>query len=213
MSRFDQKIHDYLDGVITDDALSSDELAYARRFEAATLSAAPPADLRAPEDLAARVMAELPPAEVQTSPLADFFSWLWTPRNITAAFRPAYGFAAIAAAMLLIAILPEGPENAAPMVQQSQQVAQVYVQFTLEAPAASNVQLAGSFTDWQPSFELHRVEDGVWTAMVPLQPGVHDYTFVVDGTEWVTDPLAPQVDDSFGGTNSRLFLPDPGPAT
>jgi hypothetical protein len=42
---------------------------------------------------------------------------------------------------------------------------------------------------------------------VPLRPGVHDYAFVVDGERWVADPNAPQVDDSFGGTNSRISLP------
>jgi hypothetical protein len=38
---------------------------------------------------------------------------------------------------------------------------------------------------------------------------VHDYTFVIDGERMVVDPYAPRVADSFGGSNSRLFLPAP----
>jgi hypothetical protein len=46
--------------------------------------------------------------------------------------------------------------------------------------------------------------------MVPLAPGVYDYSFVVDGKRMVVDPYAPRVADSFGGSNSRLFLLAPG---
>jgi 1,4-alpha-glucan branching enzyme len=83
----------------------------------------------------------------------------------------------------------------------------VYVQFRIAVPDARTVSLAGTFTGWKPAVALRRNADGEWTALVPLRPGVHDYAFVVDGDRWVTDPNAPQVDDSFGGTNSRISLP------
>ena len=52
--------------------------------------------------------------------------------------------------------------------------------------------------------------DGVdRTITVPLTQGVHDYAFVVDGQQWVPDPYAPQINDGFGGTNSRLALLPP----
>ena len=87
----------------------------------------------------------------------------------------------------------------------------VYVQFRLESPQAQQVALAGTFTGWQPTLQLEETEPGVWSALVPLKPGVHDYVFVVDGERWVPDPHAPQqVDDSFGGTNSRISLPPLG---
>jgi len=44
---------------------------------------------------------------------------------------------------------------------------------------------------------------------VPLEPGVHDYAFVLDGERWVVDPDAPQVDDDFGGANNRLPIISP----
>jgi 1,4-alpha-glucan branching enzyme len=81
------------------------------------------------------------------------------------------------------------------------------VQFRIRVPDARSVQLAGTFTGWKPEYALQRSENGEWTALVPLRPGVHDYAFVVNGREWIADPNAPQVDDSFGGTNSRISLP------
>jgi 1,4-alpha-glucan branching enzyme len=86
----------------------------------------------------------------------------------------------------------------------------VYVQFRIRVPDARSVQLAGTFTGWKPAYALSRSANGEWTALVPLRPGVHDYSFVVDGDVWVADPNAPQVDDSFGGTNSRISLPPIG---
>jgi hypothetical protein len=68
------------------------------------------------------------------------------------------------------------------------------------------VMLAGSFTEWQPAYELVETTPGVWTVLVALQPGVHDYAFIIDGESWVADPAAPSVDDGFGGSNSRLAL-------
>ena len=88
----------------------------------------------------------------------------------------------------------------------------LYVQFRLEAPNAQSVALAGSFTGWTPEYELVEGSEGVWSALVPLEPGVHDYTFIVDGEQWVIDPAAPLVDDDFGGSNNRLFLPQPDQA-
>jgi 1,4-alpha-glucan branching enzyme len=84
----------------------------------------------------------------------------------------------------------------------------VFVQFRLDA-SASRVQLAGSFTNWEPRYDLRQSAPGIWTITVPLTQGVHDYAFVVDGQRWIPDPYAPQIGDGFGGTNSRLALMSP----
>jgi 1,4-alpha-glucan branching enzyme len=86
----------------------------------------------------------------------------------------------------------------------------MYVQFKIEAPGAASVELAGSFTEWTSGVQLVETAPGVWSALVALEPGVYDYGFVVDGELWMVDPTAPEVDDGFGGTNSRLFLTPPG---
>jgi len=86
---------------------------------------------------------------------------------------------------------------------------QVLVQFRLDAPQASEVALAGEFTEWQPIYPLKRSEPGIWTVVVPLEPGIHDYAFIVDGERWLPDPMAPAVEDGFGGLNSRIAVLTP----
>jgi 1,4-alpha-glucan branching enzyme len=47
----------------------------------------------------------------------------------------------------------------------------------------------------------------VWTIDVPLEPGVYQYAFVVDGAEWRPDPRAvSHVDDGFGRENSVVIV-------
>ena len=87
---------------------------------------------------------------------------------------------------------------------------QVLVQFRLDAPNAHGVQLAGNFTNWKATVSMKRTGNGVWTVVLPLEPGVHRYSCVVDGKTWVADPTAPAVSDGFGGQNSQLavLVPD-----
>jgi Glycogen recognition site of AMP-activated protein kinase len=140
------------------------------------------------------------------------WSWVWSPRPITISFRPGYALAAIAALTLLAGRLPAPVQDAgAGQISRAGTPPPVYVQFRLNAAGAHQVELAGSFTGWKPAVPLRETSPGVWTALVPLRPGVHDYAFVVDG-RWTADPEAPQVDDSFGGTNSRISLLPPGDA-
>lgn len=59
--------------------------------------------------------------------------------------------------------------------------------FTLHAPAAKVVNLAGSFNDWSPSaLEMERGDDGLFCTEVALPPGRYEYKFVVDGC-WCCD--------------------------
>lgn len=147
------------------------------------------------------------PSETAMSPAAPrpleglraFAGWIWKPRPVALAWRPVYG---LAAAALLAVTLIIGRETAS--VEPATQ--QVLTQFLLEAPEAQQVVLAGDFTDWQPVHTLTRTEPGVWSVVVPLAPGVHNYAFIVDGDRWVPDPNAPAVNDGFGGLNSRLAV-------
>lgn len=84
----------------------------------------------------------------------------------------------------------------------------VYVQFVIAAPEAGSVALAGDFNEWDPSIELSDPDlDGVWSARVALEAGVHEYMFVIDGTEWRPDPHALSwTEDGFGRRNSVLAV-------
>ena len=129
---------------------------------------------------------------------------LWAPREVS--IRPAFALAAAAAVIAVLVVPYVGPVPAdAPQVASDAADPHVFVQFHLET-AAMRVQLAGSFTNWEPRYDLRQSRPGVWTITVPLTQGVHDYAFVVDGQQWVPDPHAPQIGDGFGGTNSRLAL-------
>jgi hypothetical protein len=130
---------------------------------------------------------------------------LWRPREV--AVRPAYGLLAAAALVVLVSWSPGLLQNqtGVPAAEPTEAARRLLVQFRLEADAAS-VHLAGSFTNWEPAYQMHQIAAGVWTVTVPLPQGVHDYAFVVDGQQWVADPYAPRIGDGFGGTNSRLTV-------
>jgi hypothetical protein len=133
---------------------------------------------------------------------------LWQRREVRLALRPAYALAA-AALLALVPLIERATSPAhgpAVAVNGAADHTRIFVQFSLRAEDAAHVALAGSFTDWEPVHSLHRTIDGVWTLMLPLEPGVHDYSFIVDGQRWVADPYAPHVDDGFGGVNSRITL-------
>lgn len=161
------------------------------------------------------------PAAGSSGSLARAWKWLWAPHTVR--LRPAYALGLAALLALLVPLAGDGPSpfpvqpgtraDAPGTVPAAEAIdapqPEVYVHFRLDAPDASSVRLAGDFTGWQPEHELHEVAPGVWTTVVPVRPGVHDYAFVVDGEQWRPDPLAMQVDDGFGGTNSRLSILPP----
>jgi 1,4-alpha-glucan branching enzyme len=76
------------------------------------------------------------------------------------------------------------------------------VAFTLVAPEAQSVHLAGDFTAWDAGrIELKKQKDGVWKKLVDLPPGRHEYRYLVDG-QWQNDPNCPErVWNSFGSQN------------
>lgn len=204
------RIHACLDGDVSAEDLSPAERARLAEMERVLGAASLHLRAVAAPELAGRVMAALPAHAPRRPGIATrVLGWLWEPRPVRLVLRPAYGFAGALAAATAVAILPGAD---VPGVQEAPAALAaapppVYVQFRLEANGARQVALAGTFTGWQPAVQLRQTKPGEWSAVVPLHPGVHDYAFVVDGQRWVADPHAPQVDDSFGGTNSRISLP------
>lgn len=77
------------------------------------------------------------------------------------------------------------------------------VTFSLAAPEARQVCVAGSFNEWDPDARaLKRNKAGTWSTWMNLEPGRHEYRFVVDG-EWLQDPECPDCEpNEFGGANS-----------
>jgi hypothetical protein len=160
-------------------------------------------------DLTAAVLERV--GNVAVEPRKSLLDWVFAPRQVVLRWRPVYAFGMAAAlATVMLVSIRLNPSSSLPGAASSSP--QVLVQFRLDAPGARHVALAGDFTEWKPTYTLNRSEPGVWTVVVAVAPGVHDYAFVVDGQRWVADPMAPAIADGFGGMNSRLAVlaPDQG---
>lgn len=59
------------------------------------------------------------------------------------------------------------------------------VVFSIEAPLATTVAVAGSFNDWSTTKnKLKKDKNGLWSVKIPLAAGRYEYKFVCDGVNW-----------------------------
>jgi hypothetical protein len=79
------------------------------------------------------------------------------------------------------------------------------VEFSIAAPGAGSVSIAGSFNGWDTQANpLQKESDGRWKVVIPLTEGSHTYKLIIDGN-WTIDAENPNtVDDGYGGSNSFL---------
>lgn len=78
------------------------------------------------------------------------------------------------------------------------------VRFALRVQGAERVEIAGDFSDWRP-LPMEEVS-GVWQITRFLAPGVHHFSFLVDG-EWAMPADAPGlVDDGWGRQNASIVV-------
>lgn len=82
----------------------------------------------------------------------------------------------------------------------------IFVRLVLVRPDAQSVSVAGDFNGWNPAqTNLQRSDDGIWTVTLPLKPGRYEYMFIIDGKQWIADPLATEETvDGFGSRNAVL---------
>ncbi|GAB6906776.1 hypothetical protein JCM12296A_26120 [Desulfosarcina cetonica] len=115
----------------------------------------------------------------------------WLKRLIQPVAYAAAGFAA-AGLLLLMLVRPTPPAPAAS-------------RFVIYEPAAHQVELAGSFTDWR-RMPLQPVgNSGYWELHLRLPAGEYRFAYILDGTRQVADPTLPGRErDDFGGENSIL---------
>jgi hypothetical protein len=79
------------------------------------------------------------------------------------------------------------------------------VAFNLKVEHARTVAVSGTFSDWRP-IALKRTGD-VWSGSVTIEPGTHQYGFLIDGRVWYVPPDAVDViDDGFGRKNVTLVV-------
>ncbi len=79
--------------------------------------------------------------------------------------------------------------------------------FSVSAPEAKEVFIAGEFNGWQLDKASRMQRDGdTWSKKMNLSPGQYRYRFVIDG-KWVDDPANPEREmNPFGEMNSLLKI-------
>ncbi len=79
------------------------------------------------------------------------------------------------------------------------------VNFTLNAPEAGEIFLAGDFNQWDTrSLSMKRDKKGIWKLKIPLPPGRYEYKFYVDGKWFEGSTDGEQVFNPFGTQNSVI---------
>lgn len=135
------------------------------------------------------------------------------PRATTSSLMSPWWMALAAAAVAFVAGLGTGrsmSRSASVARSDRRDSAERRVEFVFVAPAAKNVALVGDFNGWDATATPMRRTDGrtTWSASVPLAAGRHVYAFVIDGSDWVTDPQAPLSPEQwFGQRNSVVVVP------
>jgi hypothetical protein len=216
-----EELHRHLDGELPLEGLREDDRGEAESWE--RLLRAFRRDMpgtAAPPWLETRVMAEIE-ALPEAGPFKRALSWLLAPRQVHLSPLTTGLVAVALAGILLVGRTEIGPApSGIPMAEGVATLASgevddaspvVYVQFILEAPGATSVAVAGDFDGWEGTHGLQDPDgDGVWSGRVPVQPGVHAYMFVIDGSTWMTDPRADRYqDDGFGNRNAVLAVTVP----
>jgi len=143
-------------------------------------------------------------------------SWWRTERVVRvsplAGLAMAAGLAGIVALSSLVGGTRESP---APAVAQNNSAPAAIapdtvhlVRFVFVDPRATTVEIVGDFNAWtKGATRLERsAAPGVWAASVPLPAGRHEYAFIINGTRWIADPLAPKSSDDFGVESAVIHV-------
>jgi hypothetical protein len=177
-----------------------------------------------PEGFSKAVMQEIYRKEKQTSVSLSEKVEAWFKRMKalgTLQWRPVYSFA-LGIVLTLVVVYPwinwntqEYNKQLVTMTEQNNSVQEVssteeevMLRFVYIDEEANSVSVAGDFNNWEPIELTERTVNGqtVWTGLVSLSRGEHNYMFIRDG-KWVSDPLATvQRDDGFGNKNAVVYL-------
>jgi len=139
--------------------------------------------------------------------------WQWLRRPVA---MPAWGMAlGVVAVVVLVGRLTlfPAPPRVVKVAMKSAEAhcpsPQVLVRFVLKAPQARQVNLVGDFNQWSVDGTplTDPDQDGIWTVVLPVEPGRYQYKFVIDKQQWVVDPDATAFQpDGFGGRNALLAI-------
>jgi len=202
------RIQQALDGRIPLDQLTADEAEAFFRLQVSCNAALRQIEGLRPIDVTGAVLSRIGTGAPTSRRFGVAAEWLWVPRRLSLSVRPAFALAAAVALALAtwsVALRPSVP----PAAVAEGRAPRMLVQFRLGAADARSVELVGDFNGWRPAHRLLETAPGVWSVDVALEPGVYNYGFMIDGSTWRLDPLAPQVTDGFGGASSRVAVLPP----
>ena len=80
----------------------------------------------------------------------------------------------------------------------------VSTSFEWNGNVVEKVELAGSFTQWEP-VEMEKISDEKWSLKLDLCPGEHEFKFLVDGN-WLHDELLPTKINEVGSKNNIVIV-------
>ncbi|MBN1576796.1 MAG: isoamylase early set domain-containing protein [Chitinispirillaceae bacterium] len=134
-------------------------------------------------------------------------AWLrWKPLPYCAVFA---ALMLIAATYLFIG-MPWIAYRQSPVISSTSGAApaEVMAHFEIYLAGARRVALVGDFNGWDLDKHLLTKSDAdTWKIDLPIKKGCYQYLFLIDGTQWKTDPCrALQVPDGFGGINTVIEL-------
>lgn len=154
----------------------------------------------------------------EPAPRRSPFAWVLRPREFA---LPPLATAALAAGLVGLGVISgrlmtdrDGPSAEQPKAvvagtpQLPDSLVPSAIRFVVVAPSAARVSVVGDFNGWDATATpmQSRGADGTWTVFVPLHPGLHTYSFVVDG-QFINDPTAPLApDDGFGSRSSIVLV-------
>jgi Glycogen recognition site of AMP-activated protein kinase len=80
------------------------------------------------------------------------------------------------------------------------------VRVVVHAAAATTVEVAGDFTDWQ-AVTLRRTGEDMWETVLHVPSGVHRVNVRIDGGMWIAPAGTARAEDEFGGDVGIVAVP------
>ena len=117
------------------------------------------------------------------------------------------GLAFAASLILLVALFFTHTSTPPPQTDLQPAAAGYQHRFVIYQTGISQVEIAGSFTDWQRIPLQSDGSTGYWEITLEIPPGEHAFSYILDGDLILADPTVPsQEKDDFGSVNSILVV-------
>jgi 1,4-alpha-glucan branching enzyme len=95
-------------------------------------------------------------------------------------------------------------------IRSKKEVRKRRVSFTLKAPEAGEVTLAGDFNSWdRRKHTMKKNVDGVWSKTLVLPPGRYEYKYLIDGRWHENQPEKDTCYNCFGSQNRVIVVSAP----